>query len=243
MYEKWPKAHKYNLKPANHTPIDMTITPESIQAKLASSDFGERLTAVNQMRELEPAVAFELLKTASADNNARVRYAAISQISTAGASNKQAATKLLRNSLTTDPEPDVQAAAADSIGALQLTEIFEDLKVVYENTPEWLVKFSIIAALGELGDPRAFELLTDALGSTNELIRTAAIGGLGELGDERAITLLLPYVTHPDWQTRHRVVQALSHFSSNTAHQALQQLAQDESDIVAQVAQSHLSSS
>lgn len=220
----------------------MSITPDSIREKLASSDFGDRLTAVNQMRELEPAIAFDLLSIASADDNARVRYAAISQISTVGSVDKATSTKLLRNRLTTDPEPDVQAAAADSIGALQLTEIFEDLKSVYENTTEWLVKFSIIAALGELGDIRAFELLQDALGSPNELIRTAAIGALGELGEDRAIKLLLPYVTHPDWQTRHRVVQALSNFTDDTARQALQQLTQDKSEMVAQAAEIHLAS-
>ncbi|MEO0827690.1 MAG: HEAT repeat domain-containing protein [Cyanobacteria bacterium J06635_15] len=220
----------------------MSITPDSIREKLASSDFGDRLTAVNQMRELEPAIAFDLLSIASADDNARVRYAAISQISTVGSVDKATSTKLLRNRLTTDPEPDVQAAAADSIGALQLTEIFEDLKSVYENTTEWLVKFSIIAALGELGDIRAFELLQDALGSPNELIRTAAIGALGELGEDRAIKLLLPYVTHPDWQTRHRVVQALSNFTDETARQALQQLTQDKSEMVAKAAEIHLAS-
>ncbi|MEO0538233.1 MAG: HEAT repeat domain-containing protein [Cyanobacteria bacterium P01_A01_bin.123] len=220
----------------------MSITPDSIREKLASSDFGDRLTAVNQMRELEPAIAFDLLSIASADDNARVRYAAISQISTVGSVDKATSTKLLRNRLTTDPEPDVQAAAADSIGALQLTEIFEDLKSVYENTTEWLVKFSIIAALGELGDIRAFELLQDALGSPNELIRTAAIGALGELGEDRAIKLLLPYVTHPDWQTRHRVVQALSNFTDDTARQALQQLTQDKSEMVAKAAEIHLAS-
>lgn len=220
----------------------MTITPESIRERLASSDFGDRLTAVNQMRELETAIAFELLETASADENARVRYAAISQLSTVGSVDKATASKLLRTSLTTDPEPDVQAAAADSIGALQLTEIFEDLKAVYESTPEWLVQFSIIAALGELGDTRAFELLQDALNSPNELIRTAAIGALGDLGDDRAIELLLAYVDHPDWQTRHRLVQALSHFEQDEAHQALQKLTQDQSNIVAQAAQIHLAS-
>ncbi len=46
---------------------------------------------------------------------------------------------------------DVQAAAADSIAALKLTEAFEDLQQLYHTTSEWLVKLSIIAALGEMG--------------------------------------------------------------------------------------------
>ncbi|MEM6424909.1 MAG: HEAT repeat domain-containing protein [Cyanobacteria bacterium P01_D01_bin.128] len=222
----------------------MTITSDSVREKLASEDFGERITAVNQMRALEPAIAFELLSIASADSNARVRYAAVSQLSGVGHHNKDSAAELLRDRLISDPEPDVQAAAADSIGALKFTQLFESLRAVYDATPEWLVKFSIIAALGELGEPKAFELLKEAMGSTNELVKTAAIGALGELGDERAIELLIPYATHPDWQTRHRVVQALNHFAQNaTAQDVLQQMTQDDSEIVAQTAKTHLEQS
>jgi len=36
-------------------------------------------------------------------------------------------------SLFNDPEPDVQAAAADCLGALKLTEAFEDLQQLYHH--------------------------------------------------------------------------------------------------------------
>jgi HEAT repeat protein len=139
-----------------------------------------------------------------------------------------------------DADPDVQAAAADSVGALQLTELFDALQKLYYKTSEWLVQFSIVAALGELGDERGFALLEEALQSENELMQTAAIGSLGELGDDRAVHLLVPFATNADWQIRYRVVQALAHFKGTIAHSALETLAQDGTEQVAQEARNVL---
>jgi len=90
----------------------------------------------------------------------------------------------------------------------------------------WLKSFSIIATLGELGDPRSFELLK-ALTSENDLVQTAAISSLGDLGDMQAIPLLVPYATHPDWQIRYRVVQALNRLGGQK-HSTLETLANDQ---------------
>lgn len=219
----------------------MSVTPESVKQMLSSEDLGDRLRAVNQIRELEDtAIAFELAQTASNDRNARVRYSAVSQMDTLGGQDLQTALNLLRDHLLNDPEPDVQAAAADCLGALKLTEAFEDLQQLYHNTPEWIVKFSIIATLGELGDPRAFDLLKEALNSENELVRTAAISSLGDLGDVRAVELLIPYATNPDWQTRYRVVQALNRLGGAEAKPTLEALANDEVEAVAQEAKNCL---
>jgi HEAT repeat protein len=218
----------------------MSITPESVQELLSSEDFGQRLSGVNQLRQLEPAIAFKLIQTAANDKSVRVRYAAVSQISTLGQQDPQAALELLRDRLLNDSEVDVQAAAADALGALKLTEAFDDLKAVYQNTSEWLIQFSIIAALGELGDPRSFELLEQALQSENELVKTVAVGSLGELGDARALPLLIPFASDSDWQIRHRVAQALGHFNNPEARTALEILAKDSMQTVAQQAQVHL---
>ncbi len=218
----------------------MAITPDSVRELLHSDDYGDRLRAVNQMRELDPAAAFELVQLAANDGNSRVRYAAISQIASLGQQDLATVEPLLRRSLTEDPEPDVQAAAADTIGGLKLTSAYPDLAALYHGTEEWLVKFSIVAALGELGEPAAFDLLQEALASDNELIATAAIGALGELGDRRALPLLLNYTDHLDWQVRHRLVQALANFSEPEAQSALQQLTTDTSPIVSGAARQHL---
>ncbi|HLO49044.1 MAG TPA: HEAT repeat domain-containing protein [Kamptonema sp.] len=215
----------------------MSITPESVQQLLSSQDLGDRLKALNQMRQLERATAFELIQSAIADKNVRVRYAAVSQMSTLGEENLPKSLDVLRDRLLNDPEPDVQAAAADALGALKLTSAFDDLQQLYHRTPEWLVQLSIIAALGDMGEPRAFELLEFALQSENELIQTIAISALGELGDIRAVGAIVPYASHTDWQMRYRVAQALARLGGPEAEATLKTLAQDEVEQVAEAAQ------
>lgn len=220
----------------------MTVTPESVRQLLSSEDLGSRLRALNQIRQLEPKVGFELIQSAINDSNSRVRYSAVSQFDTLGKQNLELSLNVLRDRLLNDPEPDVQAAAADSLGALKLKDAFEDLQTLYQTTNEWIVKFSIIAALGELGDPRSFDLLAAALACDNELIQTAAISSFGELGDRRAIPLLAPYAQNPDWQIRYRVAQALARLDGEEAKTILATLAKDEVEVVANEAKKALHS-
>ncbi len=219
----------------------MTITPESVEALLQSPDFGDRMRALNQIRTLEPAIGFALIKPAITDSNARIRYAAVCQLAILGHQDPAQTQVLLRERLE-DSEFDVQAAAADAIAALKLVDAFDDLQALYARSTEWLVRFSIVAALGELGDPRGFDLLVDALNSGEDLLQTVAVGALGELGDARAVPLLIPLISHPDWQIRYRLVQALSRFSGPEVEAALQHLAQDDLEQISLEAKGHLPS-
>ncbi len=218
----------------------MSVTRESVQHLLSSEDFGKRISGVNQLRQLEKSVAFELIQPIITDKNTRVRYAAVSQLDTLGDEDLAATLSMLRDRLLNDTEPDVQAAAADALGALKLTEAYEDLKQLYHQTPEWLVQFSIIATLGELGDPRSFELLEEALDSPTSLVQTAAISSLGDLGDSRAIPLMSRFVTDSDWQIRYRVVQALGKLGGEASRALLETLAKDEKEEVAKEAEAAL---
>ncbi|MEH2242667.1 phycobilisome degradation protein NblB [Nostoc sp.] len=221
----------------------MSINPESVKQLLSSEDLGDRLRAVNQIRQLEPAIGFELIQSAIGDTNSRVRYSAVSQMDTLGTQDLQLSLDILRDRLLHDSEVDVQAAAADCLGALKLHEAFEDLQQLYYTTDEWLIQFSIIATLGELGDPRAFELLKQALSSENELVQTAAISSLGDLGDLQAVSLLAPYATNPDWQIRYRLVQALARLGNSAEVKSiLETLADDEVEAIATEAKNSLQS-
>ncbi len=208
----------------------------SIKELLNSEDFGHRLRGVNQLRQLDRATAFELIQPLIVDPQVRVRYAAVSQLDTLGPEDLAVTFQLLHDRLIQDPEPDVQAAAADAMGALQMREAYPDLEFLYRTSSEWLVQFSIVAALGELGDPRSFPLLTEAITSQNELIKTAAIGSLGELGDVRAVPLLIPHADNPDWQMRYRVAEALKKLGSAEAIATLEILANDTVEQVANAA-------
>jgi HEAT repeat protein len=214
----------------------MSITPESIAQALQSEDLGDRLSAVNQLRTLPSAVAFELLKQAIGDGNARVRYAAVSQMSSLGHEDLEQSLTILRDRLYKDSEMDVKAAAADAIGALQLTEAYPDLEGCYRGTNDWLLRMSIVSTLGELGDPRGFELLKEALTSPETLVQGAAIGSLGELKNPKAVPLIQPFAANEDWQIRYRVAQALGNLGGAEARVLAEHLSHDAVEQVAEMA-------
>jgi HEAT repeat protein len=218
----------------------MTVTPESVQQLISSADYGDRIRAINQLSHLDPAIAFQLLQPAITDANPRVRYSAVCRMAALGTQDLTQSLAVLRDRLHHDSELDVKAAAADALGALKIPEAFDDLHQVYYGTSDWIIQLSIVAVLGEMGDPRCWEILQDALHSSEELLRGSAISALGELGDPRAVESLLPFVTYDDWQVRFRVAQALGRLGGEEAHAALETLAGDTSDIVVQEAKQYL---
>ena len=219
----------------------MSVTPESVQQLLSSDSFSDRVRGLNQLKQIEPKLAFEMVKPLIKDPNPRIRYSAVSQLDPIGNENPPEALALLRDRLFNDSEIDVQSVAADVIGGLKLTEAYEDLQKVYETTSEWLLQMSIIATLGEMGDARGFNLLKIALNSENSLIRTAAISSLGDLQIPDALPLLLPLATDEDWQVRFRLAIALGNFEKYKVEKVLTELTQDSFEQVAKTAQDILS--
>lgn len=219
----------------------MSLTPADVQPLLTSEDLGDRLKGVNLLRQLDRAIAFDLIQPLVTDSNERVRYAAVSQLDTLGRQDPNKTLQLLRDRIQNDNEIDVKAAAADVIGGLQLTEAYEDLKQLYRQTSDWLLQLSIIATLGELGEPKAIELLEEALQSDQGLVRISAVSALGELGSSEAIPLLVTLVQDEDWQVRYRLVQALGKLGGEQATEALKILAEDSMEQVAKEAKENLS--
>ncbi len=209
---------------------------ESITALVNSENKGDRIKALNLVRDIEPAMAYGYIKQLVLDKDTRVRYAAVSQLASLGTEDLVESSAILRDRLVNDPEPDVQAAAADAIGALKIVAAFDDLQHLYQTTPEWLVQFSIIAALGELGEPRGLDLLKTALTSPTALVQTAAIGAIGELGNPSAVESIIPFVTHPDWQIRYQLARSLRALGGDLAQQNLAILATDDIEQVAKEA-------
>ena len=213
---------------------------DSLKEQLAADDMAVRMKALHASRSLSLSERFSLVAIAAADPYARIRYDAVSQIGTVGTVDLAKSLEILSDRLNIDPEIDVRAAAAASLGSLQLTQAFGLLKTAYESTNDWMFQFSIVAAIGELGDPQGFDFLAQALQSPNELVKIAAIGSLGDLGYPEAVALLLPLTEDPDWQIRHRVSQSLSQLGGDEAKSALEKLANDPVPQVAEAARSQL---
>ncbi|MEB3175051.1 MAG: HEAT repeat domain-containing protein [Cyanobacteriota bacterium] len=216
------------------------MTPQDIETLLTSDNFSNQIRGLNHLRNLDPALAFPLLKPLLNDPNPRIRYAAVSQLDPIGAVNPQESLELLRERLFNDSEIDVQSVAADVIGGLKLTEAYPDLEQTYNNTQDWLLQMSIVATLGEMGDPRSVELLKTALSSPQSLIRAAAIGALGDLGDAGIMSILLPLAEDEDWQVRYRLALTLGQLPTPEGLAALERLSQDEAEQVAATAREAL---
>ncbi len=226
---------------AEHSGLsDLVALKEQLLAQLQAQDLGERLRAINQARPLPPEQALEVLWRGCEDANARVRYAAVSQLGTLTLPDPGLPLPLLLRLLKQDPEFDVRAAAAAALGDLKQAQVLPDLLEAYQAEPEWLAQFSIIAALGELGNLDAFEILAQALRGGNELIRTAAAAALGDLADPRAIPVLESRLTDPDWQLRYRITLALARIGGEATRPGLTQLASDPVEQVATQAQQAL---
>jgi HEAT repeat protein len=214
----------------------MTQTLAELQAQLRSEDMGARMRVLNLARGLSDSERFTLAVEAVKDGNARIRYDAVSQLANLGQVDPAASLEILLDRLLRDSENDVKAAAADSIGALKLTTAFDDLLTAFRASDDWMLQFSIIAALGELGDPRGFDVLQECVNHPTDLVRIAAVGALGDLGDARALPVLLPLVNDEDWQIRHRVAQSLCRLGGEEAKAAITTLLDDPIGQVADAA-------
>jgi HEAT repeat protein len=213
---------------------------EDLREQLASDNMAIRMKALHASRSLSISERFEISAIAATDNYARIRYDAVSQLGTVGPIDLEKSLQILSDRLCVDPELDVRAAAAASLGSLGLTQAYDLLKTAYESTNDWMFQFSIVAAIGELGDPQGFDFLAQALQSPNELVRIAAIGSLGDLGNPDAVSLLIALADDPDWQIRHRVSQSLAQLGGDAAIATLQKLANDPMPQVAEATRSIL---
>ena len=55
----------------------MSVNPESVQQLLSSDSFSDRVRGLNQLRQIEPKLAFEMVKPLIKDPNPRIRYSCL----------------------------------------------------------------------------------------------------------------------------------------------------------------------
>jgi HEAT repeat protein len=217
----------------------MTITPESVTALLSSESLGDRIRGVNQLRELDKSIAYELVQASIQDKSTRVRYAAVSLMDTIGDVDLPKSLEILRDCLK-DPEYDVKSAAADALGGLKLTAALPEMIDLYHETEEWLLKLSIVASLGAMQDQRAFALFAESIESDVELVRMTTVQAIGDMCDPIGVDLLAKVTTEPDTQIRFRVAEALGKIGGEQAQDLLKQMANDSDPQVAEQAKAFL---
>jgi len=89
------------------------------------------------------------------------------------------------------PDPTVRLNAAHILGEKKAVRGVPALIEAYRrNIIDPYILKEIVWALGEIGDPRAFDLLASALRRSFLLVRVEAAKSLGKMGDIRAIPIL-----------------------------------------------------
>jgi HEAT repeat protein len=113
------------------------------------------------------------------------------------------------------------------LGYLGDGRAFEPLvRAFYEDT-EWLVRFSAAVSLGNIKDPRAREVLTQALNSNEVVLQQAAIAALGEIKATESVDDILRFAQSDDWLIRQRLAEALGQLKSDKSISALKFLEKD----------------
>lgn len=203
--------------------VIMSESDGSIEGLLGSQSSLERIRGVNRIDEYGTFSdqVEQLAHMSCEDGDNQVRYSAISRLASVkrDSLSPDQVTLILdcvRRVLTTDREVTCQAGAADVITALKLSEAFDDLINRYKTSTDWVLKFTILAGLGEMGDERSFDFLKEVIdndGDGETLLLTAAIGSLGELGDKRGLPIVEKYLEHEDLPLRERAKIAVDRLS------------------------------
>jgi HEAT repeat protein len=98
------------------------------------------------------------------------------------------------------------------------------------------VRFSAAVSLGNLKDPRAFDVLIQALDAPEVVLQQAAIAALGEIKAVAAIDRLLLFIEAEDWLVRQRLAEALGQLPTPKSISALKYLTKDHHPHVAAAA-------
>ncbi|GAB6886821.1 HEAT repeat domain-containing protein [Desulfothermus okinawensis JCM 13304] len=109
--------------------------------------------------------------------------------------------------LLNDPDPNVKAQAAISLGMLGFLESVPCLEKALEDE-EW-VKFSAIDALKKIGSESSAEILINYLGKGSDLIDSAIIDALAQMGKVRIVPILINKLDTENVPLRNKVIQAL----------------------------------
>lgn len=209
-------------RPASATrrPVTAACAEASSPAELLQSDdYVERIRGVNRSSEVSDphARVALLLPLVTSDPASQVRFCALSHLSAIGAANLteselSATLEAARAVLRDDKEASCRSGAADVIAGLRLKDGFSDLVDAFNADDDWMTRFSIVAGMGELAHPDAFEFLSGIVEdeeSAEGLILTAAVGALGDLGDERGVALIKKFVENEDASVSERAKIAL----------------------------------
>ncbi|WP_299487815.1 HEAT repeat domain-containing protein [Acaryochloris sp. IP29b_bin.137] len=200
--------------------------------KLNSNKSSDRLLALVALRNLPTSEAFPLIKPMLFDDYLPVRSMAIRSL----ASHPSAESISLLVQMLDDPNYEIRAGAAGALGVVGDHNTVQALSRAFLEDTEWLVRFSAAVSLGNLQNPRADEVLLQALEQPELIVQQAAIAALGEIKAFEALDTLLRFVQSEDWLVRKYLATALGNLPCSKSISALKYLAKDDHPQVAAAA-------
>lgn len=134
--------------------------------------------------------------------------------------------------LKTEPDNNVQAEIANSLGLYGPVAVERLMRLFYENE-NWLVRRSILAIMPELERPDLLlKVALSSLEDKDETIQQAGLSTLALLADtpqsQAALEALLPFVDSLSWRSRLALAHALKPFQSQQSKDALAKLREDD---------------
>ena len=183
--------------------------------KRCEFDYGVRLRAADALGRLKAGVAVNPLIAILRDEHSRMRDDAARTLGKIG--DLRAVEPLMAALKDADESVRYQSVAA--LGQLKDPRPAEMLISMLANQPAMaadlgaqLRKGKLIEALGEIGDPRAFDEISKILNDKRPEFRSKAATAMGKIKDARAVEpLILMLKTDEDSSVRREAAEALGH--------------------------------
>lgn len=189
-----------------------------IKTLLASEDAQLRLRGLVNLKDHDSETAVPLLINQRQDKAFLVRSFVAMGL---GRKRSDEAYSALLEMLATEPDNNVQAEIANSLGLYGPVAV-ECLVDLFYNNENWLVRRSILATMPELESPdQLLKVALVALKDSDQTIVQAGIATLGLLAEtsqaEQALTALLPFLTDDNWRSRMALAYALKRFRGDSS--------------------------
>lgn len=199
-----------------------------IETYLDSPNPQNRMKAITELRNYEPAIVVPLLKRKMHDNKFVVRSLVAMGL---GYKRTEEGFDLLLDLIENDRDYNVRAEAANSLSKYG-EESIPHLVKLFEKDSNWLVRQSIFAAIELIEHPEILlKLSAWGIEGKDPVVKLTAIANVAQLAktsyQNSALEILLPAVKSDASVVRIRVAKVLKHFDNPKAQAALSELRQD----------------
>ncbi len=201
---------------------------QQIKTALQSPQSQERLKAIASLREYPPENAVPLLLNCLNDQEFIIRsFVAMGLGYKRSPESYEGLLQLLK-----DPDANVRAEAANSLASYGKASV-PQLMEMFQRDDHWLVRQSILAAMGTLNCPlELWQLCQWGINDPDPSVQEVSIESLvlliGTNTEEKALNQLLSLITVESHRIRVQVAYSLHYFKHPLAQTALNQLKQDQ---------------